>query len=380
MTILKDPTLEEIKRYTKDENGVTFLDGEIIRIPATRDYMFKNLFGINGKEENLRNLLQAILKIKIKSVEIQNPELKRNYQKDKKGVLDVRAKLADGTICFIEMQVKDEHNLGERATFYICKLYTSTIESGGKYIEIGKTIAIIITDFSFFNRKEFHQIAHLKFEECTDPNKIVENELNEAESEIITDKLELHIIDLKKFRKIKEPKGELADWLKLIIGDEEGIYMASKKNEAIKKANVDNRILSLDKGMQDEYWYELKATLIRNSEAKALELEEKARREKEKARKKQFEEEMKAAKEQFEDQMKAAKEQFEDEKKQFEMEKKIVKEQLEEEKKTAKEQLEEEKIQIVKKMLSKGYKIEEIADLTEINKEEIQKIKENENI
>ena len=89
---------------------------------------------------------------------------------------------------------------------------------------------------------------------------------------------------------------------------------------------------------------------------------------------------MKAAKEQFEDQMKAAKEQFEDEKKQFEMEKKIVKEQLEEEKKTAKEQLEEEKIQIVKKMLSKGYKIEEIADLTEINKEEIQKIKENENI
>ena len=29
---------------------------------------------------------------------------------------------------------------------------------------------------------------------------------------------------------IKEPKGELADWLKLIIGDEEGIFMASKKN------------------------------------------------------------------------------------------------------------------------------------------------------
>ena len=84
MSILKEPTLDEIRRYTKDELEVTLLDGEIVRIPATRDYMFKNLFGINGKEENLRNLLQAILKIKINSVKIQNPELKRNYQKIKK--------------------------------------------------------------------------------------------------------------------------------------------------------------------------------------------------------------------------------------------------------------------------------------------------------
>ena len=365
MNILKEPTLDEIKGYTKNEIGATLLDGKIIRIPATRDYMFKNLFGINGKEENLRNLLQAILKIKIKNVEIQNPELKRNYQKDKKGVLDVRTKLSDGTICFIEMQVKNEHNLGERATFYICKLYTSTIESGCEYVNIEKTVAIIITDFSFFNRKEFHQIAHLKFEECTDPNEIVEDELNEAESEIITDKLELHIIDLKKFRKIKEPKGELADWLKLIIGDEEGIYMASKKNEAIKKADADNRILSLDKGMQDEYWYELKATLIRNSEAKALELEEKARREKEKARR----EKEKARREKE----KARKKQFEDEKKQFQKEKQKFKE----EKKAAKEQIEEEKNEIIKKMLAKGYNIEEIIDITGIKKEKIKNIKEN---
>jgi len=372
MNILKEPTLDEIKGYTKNEIGATLLDGKIIRIPATRDYMFKNLFGINGKEENLRNLLQAILKIKIKNVEIQNPELKRNYQKDKKGVLDVRTKLSDGTICFIEMQVKNEHNLGERATFYICKLYTSTIESGCEYVNIEKTVAIIITDFSFFNRKEFHQIAHLKFEECTDPNEIVEDELNEAESEIITDKLELHIIDLKKFRKIKEPKGELADWLKLIIGDEEGIYMASKKNEAIKKADADNRILSLDKGMQDEYWYELKATLIRNSEAKALELEEKARREKEKARRekeKARREKEKARREKE----KARKKQFEDEKKQFQKEKQKFKE----EKKAAKEQIEEEKNEIIKKMLAKGYNIEEIIDITGIKKEKIKNIKEN---
>ena len=50
------------------------------------------------------------------------------------------------------------------------------------------SIAIIITDFSYFNRREYHQIAHLKFEECLDPDEIVEEDLNEAESMIITDK------------------------------------------------------------------------------------------------------------------------------------------------------------------------------------------------
>lgn len=74
------------------------------------------------------------------------------------------------------MQMRDEHNIGERATFYICKLYTNAIESGGEYRKIEKTVAIVITNFSYFNRKEFHQIAHLKFEECTDPNEIVDED------------------------------------------------------------------------------------------------------------------------------------------------------------------------------------------------------------
>lgn len=42
MSILKEPTLDEIKRYNKDELGVTLLDGEIVRIPAICDYIFKN--------------------------------------------------------------------------------------------------------------------------------------------------------------------------------------------------------------------------------------------------------------------------------------------------------------------------------------------------
>ena len=163
------------------------------------------------------------------------------------------------------MQVKDEHNLGERVTFYICKLYSGAVEAGKQYDKIVKSIAIAITNFSYFNRKEYHQIAHLKFDECTNPDEIVDEKIDDNISDNVTDKLELHIIDLNKFRKLTKPKGELAEWLNLIIGDERGIFMASKKNKTIKKVNEENKRLSLDKQMQEQYWYEQKMLYAHNT-------------------------------------------------------------------------------------------------------------------
>ncbi len=232
------------KVYEKDKYGITYENGKIVRIPAKNDYMFKNLFGVNGKEENLKGLLQAILKIKIDSLEIENSELPRDNKEAKLGVVDVKAKLSDGTIATIEMQVKNEKNIGERITFYICKIYFNDIKKKQDYKQINKVIAIAIIDFSYFNRKEYHQIAHLKFEECKDENEIVSSILEGKEDEYITDKIEVHIIDLKKFKKMKNPKGELADWLNLILGNEGAIEMAIQRNADIARVNEENKELS----------------------------------------------------------------------------------------------------------------------------------------
>lgn len=64
---------------------------------------------------------------------------------------------------------------------------------------------------------------------------------------------------------MKNPKGELADWLNLILGNEGEIEMASKKNERIAKANEDNKKLSSDKEMQELYWLEKKALYDENT-------------------------------------------------------------------------------------------------------------------
>ena len=259
--ITKEKIKEKQEKYTKDIGGATLNEkGEIVRVPATKDFMFKNLFGVNGREENLKGLLEAILKTKIDNIQIQNPELPRDYQEAKLGILDVRAKLEDGTIAAIEMQVRDQNNMGERITFYASKLYINTIESGEMYNDINKIIAIAITNFNYFSRREYHQIAHLKFEECLDKNEIVkeieEKIKNGKESDKLTDRFEIHTIDLVLFKKMKNPQGDLADWLNLIIGNEGEIEMTVKRNERIAKANKDNKALSATKEMQDIYWLE----------------------------------------------------------------------------------------------------------------------------
>jgi len=92
--------------YEKDARGATLVNGKIYRIPATKDYIFKNLFGINGKEENLKGLLQAILKIKIKSLQIENPEIPPQYKEDKKGILDVKEYHQIAHLKFEDVQIK----------------------------------------------------------------------------------------------------------------------------------------------------------------------------------------------------------------------------------------------------------------------------------
>ena len=61
-------------------------------LKLTNDFVFKKVFGKQGNESILKNLLEAILKIKIEKIEIQ-PEVKleKDLIDDKTGVLDVKA-------------------------------------------------------------------------------------------------------------------------------------------------------------------------------------------------------------------------------------------------------------------------------------------------
>ena len=85
------------------------------------------------------------------------------------------------------------------------------------YSESNKVIVIALINFSYYKRPEYHMIAHMKFEENTNEEEIVDVEYLKNKDELVTEKLEMHIIDMKRYLRKEEAKGELSDWLNLIL-------------------------------------------------------------------------------------------------------------------------------------------------------------------
>ena len=76
------------------------------------DIIFKVFFSRKGNEEFLIDFLKALLKIDIKEIKIQEEvNLEKLSKKEKGGRLDLQAKLDNGIIVNIEMQIKNNHDM-----------------------------------------------------------------------------------------------------------------------------------------------------------------------------------------------------------------------------------------------------------------------------
>ncbi|MDR3012235.1 MAG: Rpn family recombination-promoting nuclease/putative transposase, partial [Chitinispirillales bacterium] len=105
------------------------------------------LFGDERNVDLLIDLLEAILKVKIDSVTLLDTVLKPEHLDDKKGILDVKAKLSSGERIDIEIQVKEVEEMRSRISHYNNRLATEQIGSGDDYSMIKPAISIIIIDY-----------------------------------------------------------------------------------------------------------------------------------------------------------------------------------------------------------------------------------------
>ena len=169
-------------------------------------------------------------------VEVKNPELPKNAMDEKASILDIKAYVNDDTIIDIELQVKNEYNITERSILYLSKLVAGQMEVGEDYIKLKKSVSIVILLFNYFETNTYHNVAHMKFDK-TKEEKYVEMGYKE-EQEIAIPKLEMHFIELPKFvKKNGGTKTKLEQWLWLISGREDKIKMAEKENVQLKKAS-----------------------------------------------------------------------------------------------------------------------------------------------
>ena len=208
---------------------------KVERLPLTDDYIFKRVFAFEGNESVLKDFLEAILKKDIKEVTIKNPEIIPYEKDEKRGLLDIKAETDDGTILDIEMQMEDEKNTDERGTQYLGKMITEQLKKGDKYSKLKKSIVIFITNYNFLKRNSYHSVGKMKFEE-TLKEEYVEMGYEE-EDQIASKYIEFHYIELPKYKR-KEPSKftKLDQWMCIFTQNEEGIEMAEKENKEIKRA------------------------------------------------------------------------------------------------------------------------------------------------
>lgn len=183
------------------------------RLKPLNDFIFKKLFGEKGDEPVLIAFLNAVLqktrKEEIKEIVIKdNKELTKELINDKTGRIDVRATTVKGEEIDIEVQIKDQNNMDKRTLFYWSKLYLEGIKKGSDYKELNKVITINLLDFEYLETKQYHSSFHLWEDEQKDY--------------MLTDLVEIHFIELPKFRALQNKdfkESSLQRWLAFLEKD-----------------------------------------------------------------------------------------------------------------------------------------------------------------
>jgi predicted transposase/invertase (TIGR01784 family) len=166
------------------------------RLNPLNDYIFFKIMGEKGDEEQLLAFLNAVLgregKNALDSVEIiENKTITAEIIGDKTSILDVRARTAAGERINIEVQLRNLGNMDRRSLFYWSLEFSKGMEAGQDYRESPNVIAINIVNYEFMSQvPAFHMSFHIR-----------EDTYREV---LLTDALEIHFIDMVKFRRLSE--------------------------------------------------------------------------------------------------------------------------------------------------------------------------------
>ena len=155
------------------------------------DYAFKKIFGSLDNKGILISFLNAMIydgNPTIEDLEIINPNLPPKISGLKDTYLDVKARLADGTLVIIEMQVLNVESFGKRVLYNAAKTYVSQLQKGQGYGMLQPVIALTLTDFEMFTNSD-RVISRFVYKEETTNLRYTDNNM------------ELVFIELPKFTK-----------------------------------------------------------------------------------------------------------------------------------------------------------------------------------
>ena len=233
-------------------------------LPLKNDFVFKLVFGDKRRVELLTAFLQAVLDLPVEEyarVTVVDPNVKKEYSKDKAGVLDVKIRTKSGNVIDVEIQVEPDTPLEKRILFYQAKMLTEQIGEGNDYDVIKPVISIIITDFPLIAGSKAY---HHRFRFYDAKNKVE-----------FSDVQEINTLELTKLPKTSD-ETDLFDWMMLIRAKNEEEYtMLAEKKPIFKKVVAVVKKLSADEEARMEYdkhelWRMDYAATMRNATRKGM--------------------------------------------------------------------------------------------------------------
>ena len=203
------------------------------------DVVFQSLFS-KKNEKITKAFAEAMLDEKVKKITINDDkELFREKPEDKLGILDLELDINDREKVDIEIQLVDKSNIQERLLFYFSKLYYNEVKKGDDYKKAKRVVMVAILDYDFNLTKEIKRME----------TKWKLREEN-AKDLVLTDKIEIDIIELSKVRAEyeKNKQNKKAQWA-LFINDPntKEVKEIMKENEDIEEA-----VITVHKMTEDE--------------------------------------------------------------------------------------------------------------------------------
>ncbi len=118
------------------------------------DFAFKKVFGSQESENILISFLNSVLEFgharQITALTIVDPYNIPMLKGMKDTYVDVKAKLNDGTLVIIEMQVLSCQGFEQRVLYNAAKNYSLQLQPGDDYTLLNPVIALTLTDFVMF--------------------------------------------------------------------------------------------------------------------------------------------------------------------------------------------------------------------------------------
>ena len=213
-------------------------------INVLNDYFVRYLFSSPDSNLILLDFINSIMldsNMKtFRSAEILTPfNYKENYQY-KETIADVKCITQNGTVVIIEIQLQGNSRFPERILYYWASNYSKLLKQGEKYDALTPVISINLLNFNLDDNDSIHSCYMIY-----DTNN----------KRLLTDHLQIHIIELKKFKyNILQP--DLNCWLKFFtMKDNKGEIMSDLVKEKPIMEEVQKRYNNFikDRLMMNEY-------------------------------------------------------------------------------------------------------------------------------